>query len=38
MRLTGRARDLLDEIDVGRLDPIVVAPTETASMAARGLI
>ena len=34
MRLAGRTKDLLDEIDVRRLDSIVVSPT----MAARGLI
>ena len=36
--LTGRVKDLLDEIDVRLLDHIVVSPTETVSMAARGLI
>ena len=38
MDLTGRVKDLLDEIDVRLLDHIVVARTETVSMAARGLI
>ena len=36
--LTGRVKDLLDEIDVRLLDHIVVSRTETVSMAARGLI
>ena len=38
MSLTGRVKDLLDEIDVRLLDHIVVSRTETVSMAARGLI
>ena len=38
MELTGRTKDLLDEIDVDLLDHIVVSRTETVSMAARGLI
>lgn len=38
MELTGRTKDLLDEIDVELLDHIVVSRTETVSMAARGLI
>ena len=38
MSLTGRVKDLLDEIDVWLLDHIVVSRTETVSMAARGLI
>ena len=38
MRLTGRTRDLLDEIDVRLPNPIVVYPTETVSTAARSLI
>ena len=38
LRLTGRTRDLLDEIDVRLPDSIVVSPTETVGMAARGLI
>ncbi|MDE0421010.1 MAG: DNA repair protein RadC [Gammaproteobacteria bacterium] len=38
MDLTGRVKDLLDEIDVRLLDHIVVSRTETVSMAARGLI
>ena len=36
--LTGRWKDLLDEIDVRLLDHIVVSRTGTVSMAARGLI
>ena len=38
MSLTGRTRDLLEEIDVRLLDHIVVSRTETVSMAARGMI
>lgn len=38
MDLTSRVKDLLDEVDVQLLDPIVVACNETASMASRGLI
>ena len=38
MRLTDRVKDLLDEVDVRLLDHIVVSPTETVSMASRGLI
>ena len=38
MDLTGRTKDLLDEIDVRLLDHIVVSRTDTVSMAARGLI
>ena len=38
MSLTGRVKDLLDEIDVRLLDHIVVSRTETVSMAARGLL
>ena len=38
MRRTGRTKDLLDEIEGRRLDPIVVSPTETVKMAARSLI
>ena len=38
MRLTGRTRNLLDDIEVRLLDPIVVPPTETAGMVARGLL
>ena len=38
VQLTGRTKDLLDEIDVHLLDHIVVSRTETVSMAARGLI
>ena len=38
MSLTGRVKDLLEEIDVRLLDHIVVFPTETVSMGARGLI
>ena len=37
MSLTGRVKDLLDEIDVRLLDHIVVSRTETVSMAAGGL-
>ena len=37
MDLTGRVKDLLDEIDVRLLDHIVVSRTETVSMSARGL-
>ena len=38
MSLTDRVKNLLDEVDVRLLDHIVVSPTETVSMAARGLI
>ena len=38
LSLTSRIKDLLDEIDVRLLDHIVVARSETVSMAARGLI
>ena len=38
MRRTGRTKDLLYEIDVWPVSPIVVSPTETASMAAHGMI
>ena len=38
MRLTGRTKDLLDEIEGRRQDHIVVSPTETVSVAARGMI
>ena len=38
MRVTSRAKDLLEEIDVRLLDHIVVSRTETVSMAARGMI
>ena len=38
MRLTDRARDLLDEIEVRLPDPIVVFLTESVSMGARGVI
>ena len=38
MRRTGRTKVLLDEIEVRPVNPIVVSPTETVSMAARGLI
>ena len=37
MHPTGRTRDLFNEIEVRRLYPSV-SPTETATMAARGLI
>ena len=38
VRLTGRTRGLFDEIEVRVPNPIVISPTETASMAACGLI
>ena len=38
VHLTGRCKDLLDEVDVRLLDHIVVTRTGTVSMAARGLI
>ena len=38
VQLTGRTKDLLEEIDVHLVDHIVVSRTETVSMAARGLI
>ena len=38
VRLTCRTKDLLDEIDVRLYDHIVISPTESVSMAARGLI
>ena len=38
IQLTCRTKDLLQEIDVHLVDHIVVSPTETVSMAARGLI
>ena len=38
LRLTGPTKDLLDEIEVRQLNPIVVSHTETASMVAHGLI
>ena len=38
MRLTGRTKYLLDDIDVRLPNSIVVSPTETVSMAARSLI
>ena len=38
MRRTGRTRDLLDEIEVRLLVPIVVSSTEPVGMAARGPI
>ena len=38
MSLTSRCKDLLQEVDVRLLDHIVVARSETVSMAARGLI
>ena len=37
MSLTGRVKDLLDEIDVRLLDHIVVSRTETVSIAVGGL-
>ena len=37
-RLIGRAKDLLEEIDVHLLDHIVVSRTETVTMATPGLI
>ena len=38
IQLTNRSKHLLEEVDVHLVDHIVVSPTETVSMAARGLI
>ena len=38
LQLTSRIQSLLEEIDVRLVDHIIVSPTETVSMAARGLL